>query len=66
MRAVPLHHAEEHEEHGGKAVALGHALRAGLPVPHDVDRRQLLVLAFVIRLQFRAFKLEVGLFGVCL
>ena len=30
----------------------------------DVDRRQLLALAFVVGLQFRALKLEVGLFGI--
>jgi pyruvate,water dikinase len=36
MPAVPLHHATEHDEHGGKAVALGHAVRAGLPVPHGI------------------------------
>jgi pyruvate,water dikinase len=36
MGAVPLHDATEHEQHGGKAVALGHALRAGLPVPGGV------------------------------
>jgi pyruvate,water dikinase len=35
-RPVPLHDATEHTEHGGKAVALGHAIRAGLPVPNGV------------------------------
>jgi pyruvate,water dikinase len=36
MGAVFLHDATAHDEHGGKAVALGHAVRAGLPVPHGV------------------------------
>lgn len=36
MAVVPLKDAHAHDEHGGKAVALGHAVRAGLPVPHGV------------------------------
>jgi len=32
----------------------------------DVDGRQLLVLALVVCFEFRALKLEFGLFGVCL
>ena len=32
----------------------------------NVDRRQLLVLAFIVGFEFFALKLEVGVFGVCL
>ena len=49
---------------------MGHQLVGNLfgergiePASH-VDRRQFLVLALVVRLQFRAFQLEVGLLGV--
>ena len=38
----------------------------GIEPPSDVARHQFLVLALVVCLQFRTFKLEVGLFGVCL
>jgi hypothetical protein len=38
----------------------------GFETASDVDRRQFLVLARVVLLQFRTFQLEVGLFGVCL
>jgi hypothetical protein len=38
----------------------------GIEPPSDVDRRQFPVLARVIGLQFPAFQLEIGLFGVCL
>jgi hypothetical protein len=32
----------------------------------DVDCRQFLVLTLVVRFEFRAFKVEFSLFGVCL
>jgi hypothetical protein len=38
----------------------------GIKPATDVDRRQFLVLALVVCLQFRAFQLEVGQFRVCL
>jgi hypothetical protein len=38
----------------------------GIEPARDVDGRQFPVLAHVIGPQFRAFQLEVGLFGVCL
>jgi pyruvate,water dikinase len=36
MLPVELHHVTEAGRHGGKAAALGHAVRAGLPVPWGV------------------------------
>jgi hypothetical protein len=46
---------------------LGHLFgELGIEPASDIDRRQFPVLAHVIGPQFRAFQLEVGLFGVCL
>src|SRR6185503_262690 len=36
VSVVSLEHATDHEEYGGKAVHLGAAIRAGLPVPPGV------------------------------
>jgi hypothetical protein len=38
----------------------------GIEPATNLDRHQFLVLALVVCIQFRAFQLEVGLFGVCL
>jgi hypothetical protein len=49
---------------------MGHELlgnlfgEGGIEPASDVDRRQFLVLAYVVVLQLRAFQLEVGLFGI--
>jgi len=51
---------------------MGHELvsdlfrEGGIEAPTNVDRRQFLVLAFVIRSEFRALAPEVGFLGVCL
>jgi pyruvate,water dikinase len=49
VTAVRLHDAHAQDEHGGKAVALGHAVRAGLPVPHGVALSVAFVEAVVAR-----------------
>ena len=46
---------------------LGHLVRERRIEPaSDVDCHQFLVLALVVCFEFRALKLEFGLFGVCL